>query len=375
MIDFAEIRARLIDNISSIVPELVPGGRRNGKYWIGRNPTRADRHGGSFWVLMSGPATGAWRDEAGVRGVDEGDIVRLVQYCRRLADLSETRKECLKLLGLSDSGGQALSAREIAKRNAERDAARARQEKAEAETRARNARGAFALWLKATTLSPASFRGSVLERYLLGRAIDLSTHLIDVKRPLPGALRLFAVHDYTTADGELIELPCMAALMSGPDGKPRAIHRTWLAPDGSGKAVLPEPRTNKPRKIWPAGWQGSVIRLAKGAGNLTPEEAGRQGRRGPLIVTEGIEDGLACMLAMPDYRVWAAGTLGNIGHVPMLPCISQLTVCADNDWNKPEAVAAFDKAIAMLKGHGVPIRVARSPRGKDMNDLLKGETI
>ena len=50
--------------------------------------------------------------------------------------------------------------------------------------------------------------------------------LLDKGKPLPGALRFFPARDYTTADGEVIEgLPCIAALMSGRDGKARALHR------------------------------------------------------------------------------------------------------------------------------------------------------
>lgn len=375
MIDFAEIRQKLIADIVPLCRELVPGGRINGKYWIGKNPTRTDKHGGSFWVLITGPAAGAWRDEAGVRGVDEGDVVELVRYCKRLPDLKETRQECLKWLGLSDVGGKRISPAEIAERDRQRTAAREAEEKLEAETRAKNAKGAFGLWMKAEPLSPANFAGSLVDRYLKSRAIDLVAGMVAQKRPLPGALRLYPSHDYRTQDGELIALPCMIALMSGPDGKARAVHRTWLQPDGTGKAVLPEPKLNKPRKIWPAGWQGSVVRIAKGAGHHSPEEAAKRGISGPLIVTEGIEDALACALAMPDRRVWAAGTLGNIGHVPVLPCVTSITVCADNDWGKGQAEAALDTAIAALRKHGKPVYVARSPRGKDMNDLLKGEII
>jgi hypothetical protein len=373
VIDLREIRQRLQDDIVALCRELVPGGRVNGNYWIGRNPIRDDKHAGSFWVLIKGPARGAWRDEAGVRGVDDGDVVDLVRYCRRLPDLSETRKECLKWLGLSDTGGQRMNAAELAERDRRRQALREQEEKAEAELRAKNAKSALGLWLHADKLTPESFPGSIVDRYLQSRAIDLVAGMIEPERPLPGALRFYASHDFRTADGELIDLPCMIALMSGADGKGRAIHRTWLAPDGSGKAVLPDPKHNKPRKIWPAGWQGSVIRISKGAGNHTPEEAAKRGISAPLIVTEGIEDGLACALAMPDRRVWAAGTLGNIGHVPNLPCISSFTVCADNDWGKGQAERALDTAIAALRAHGKPVYVARSPRGKDMNDLLKGE--
>lgn len=374
-IDFGEIRKKLIDNIVPLCRELAPGGRISGKYWITKNPVRADKRAGSFWVLISGPATGAWRDEAGIRGVDDGDVVKLVQYCKRLPDLKETRQECLKWLGLADVGGRPISPAEIARRDAERAASIAVQEKAEAVTRAKNAKGAFGMWLKAQELTPTSFPGCLVDIYLKGRAIDLVAGMIVKKRPLPGCIRFFPAHDYHTADGELIELPCIPVLMSGPDGKPRGLHRTWMQPDGSGKAILPEPKVNKPRKIWPAGWQGSVMRIAKGAGNHSPEEAARRGLSAPLIVTEGLEDALACALAMPDRRVWAAGTLGNIGLVPVLPCVSSITVCADNDWGKGQAEAALDTAIAALRKHGKPVYVARSPRGKDMNDLLKGETI
>lgn len=376
MIDFAEIRKRLIDQIEQLCRELVPDGRRNGRYWIGRNPTRADTHAGSFWVLISGPAAGAWRDEAGVRGVDDGDVVRLVQYCKGLPDLKETRRECLKILGLTETGGQGLSPAEIAARDRQRTAERQKAEREEEARRTKNARSAFGLWLNAAELSPATFAGSLVDRYLRSRAIDLVAGLIARDRPLPGALRLFPSHDYLTGDGELIALPCMIALMSGPDGQARGVHRTWLRPDGGGKADLPDPKRNKPRKIWPAGWQGGVVRISKGAGNHSPEQAAKRHLAAPLIVTEGIEDALACALAMPDRRVWAAGTLGNIGHVPIEhACVSTVTVCADNDWGKGQAEAALDRAIAALRAKGKPVYVARSPRGKDMNDLLKGETI
>jgi hypothetical protein len=378
MIDFAEIRDRLQQDVVLLCRELVPEGRISGKYWIGKNPTRADRHGGSFWVMISGPAIGAWRDEAGVRGVDEGDIVKLVQYCRHLPDMKETRQECLKLLGLADAGGRKISAEEIARRNAVRTAAREKADREEAQRRAKNAKGALAWWLKAQPLTPANFPGSIVDTYLRSRSIDLVAGLLEKGRPLPGALRFFPALDYTTADGEVIEgLPCVAALMSGRDGKARGLHRTWLRPDGSGKADLPEPRDNKPRKIWPAGWEGSVIRISKGGTSYTPEEAVRRGLAPlPLIIVEGWEDGVVAALAQPSSRVWAAGTLGNIGNVPIdHPCVSRATVCQDNDWDKPEAIAAFDKGMAALRRHNKPLAVARSRVGKDINDRLKGERI
>lgn len=369
--DFNEIRARLIDRLDSLVRELAPDGSRNGAYWIARNPTRADRRGTSFWVLMKGKAAGAWKDEA---TGDTGDVVKLVQYCRGLSDMSATRRECLRWLGI-DPRGAPLPDAEAEQRRREETARRiAEDRKAEEQRRVDSGHRALGLWLKADALRKEAFVGSRLETYLLSRAIDLASGLLAKQKHLPGALRFFRAHDYHCRDGKILTFPCMAALMSAPDGKPQALHRTWLAADGSGKATLPDPSENKPRKIWGA-YTGAVIRVAKGAGNLSPEEAERAGRRGPLVVTEGVEDALAVMLAMPDHRVWAAGTLGNLRHVPVLPCVASITVCADNDWDKPQAIAALDDAVAALKRAGKPVFVARAPRGKDMNDLLKGSRI
>lgn len=369
---FAEIRDELERRIDSLVRELVPDGRQNGKYWIGRNPTRADRSAGSFWIITRGTGIGVFRDEAGVEGIDSGDIVKLVQYCMRLSDMSATRLWCLRWLGWSDGGAPQLSAEERARIERQRQAKIEREEREGAQALKEKSNGAFGLWLKADKLTPATFPGSLLGRYMTSRALDLSAGFIARKRELPGAIRFFADHDYKTADGELIGLPCMIALMTGADGKAQAVHRTWLKPDGSGKADLPVPKDNKPRKIWPSP-TGAVIRIAKGAGNLTPEEAGRQGRAAPLILTEGIEDALAVAIAMPERRVWAAGTLGNLSHVPMLPCVSQVTICADNDWDNPQAEQALAKAVRTLRATGRRVHVARSWRGKDVNDLMKGE--
>jgi hypothetical protein len=51
--------------------------------------------------------------------------------------------------------------------------------------------------------------------------------------------------------------------------------------------------------------------------------------------------------------------------------VSGYIICADNDWQKPKTVAAFERQVAMLeRQHRRPVAVARSYIGKDMNDLL-----
>lgn len=370
---FDEIKDRLLDDIEKLAAELVPDGVKNGDYWIGRSPLRVDNHAGSFWIRIAGRARGAWKDEASGA---TSDIINLIRQVKRHDTLAETRKWCMRRVGLSDGPADAPpSPEEMKRREAERAAEQQRRAKEEAAALADRSKRAFGSWLKAEKLTPRTFPGSLVDRYLReARGIDLVRGLIARGRPLPGCTRFFPALDYKTDAGELIALPCIANLMTGPAGTGQALHLTWLKPDGSGKAELPDPDDNPARKIWGPP-NGAVMRLAKGAGDLTPEDAGRQGMQGPVAAAEGYEDGLALMLALPDYRVWSAGTLGNLGNMPALPCVDRFVVAADNDWTKPDAMAAFDKAMVKLKSQGVPVKVARAPRGKDMNDLLKGETI
>ncbi len=369
--DFADIKEALQDRIEALARELLPDGHRNGGYWIGRNPLRDDRHAGSFWILLK-RNPGVWKDEA---TGDTGDVINLVQYLGQLPDYRATRDWCVRWLGWKSGPQKPMSdaARRAVERQREKQ--RAEREASEAEELAKQSGRAFSLWLKCVKLTPDTFPGSLLETYLQSRGLDLKRWLIDAGRPLPGAIRFSASEPYVLAEGRgRTHRPCMVTLMTGANGRHQAIHRTWLSPDGSGKAAFPDPERNKARKIWPSP-VGAVIRISKGEGDLTPEEAARQGRAGPLVVTEGIEDALSIAISCPDHRVWAAGTLGNIAHVPVLPCVSRVIVAADNDWHNKQASAALGRAVAALKAHGRPVAIARSTIGKDMNDLLKGEPV
>jgi hypothetical protein len=359
---FEDIRDELNLRIMDLCKDLLPDGHVNGGYWIARNPNRDDRTAGSFWVRIKSPV-GVFKDEA---TGDTGDVIKLVRYLGQLPDYSATRDWCLKWLGWS-RGEAARPTRP------QRPAPAPEDDRAAEMTLAKNRRSALAMWLNAQVITAANLDATI-GPYMAGRGIDLATHFVSRGRELPGAIRFLPAHDYRLAENRgKLSLPCMVALISGPDGKPVGVHRAWLSPDRAAKADLPDAKKNKPRKIWPAGWQGGVIRIAKGAGNLSPEQAIAKGKRAALVVTEGIEDALSVAIACPDHRVWAAGTLGNLGRIPVLECIARVIVCADNDWDKPQAMAELDAAIKTLGAQGVPVGVARSWRGKDVNDLIQGE--
>src|SRR6476619_3373458 len=74
-IDFAAVNQRAIGRLPSLVRTWLPQGRRQGREWVSLNPTRPDKHPGSFSINLT---TGKWADFAtGDRG---GDVISLSAY-------------------------------------------------------------------------------------------------------------------------------------------------------------------------------------------------------------------------------------------------------------------------------------------------------
>jgi hypothetical protein len=141
--------------------------------------------------------------------------------------------------------------------------------------------------------------------------------------------------------------PAMLALVTrGYDGVPRAIHRTFLAFDGAGKAPV------EPSKMMLGPCRGGVVRLAN-PGDL-------------LMVGEGIETCLAAMVAS-GHPAWAALSTSGLRAVDLPDDVRNVIVLADGD-DAGEA-AARDCAFRW-KREGRRVRIARPPRGTDFNDML-----
>jgi hypothetical protein len=348
-ITFDDIKRELQARIRHLVRELAPDGQFAGGYYMPRNPRREDRHAGSFWIRISGTAIGAWREEA---TGEKGDVIDLVTYLKGLADRRATREWCMSWLGWT-RGVDRQKLETARKASVYKQLQDEREEKEAAEKKARQAASVF---FKADKLAA----GDRVHVYLASRGIDLGR----LKR-LPGALRFLASAQHVDLDGVITEWPVMIAGMSNSAGQVVAVHRTYLDTASAGKAPV-EPQ----KKIWPA-FKGCVIRIAKGAGNHSPEEAARRGIKAPLILTEGIEDALAVAISMPDMRIWAAASLANMANIPKLPCISELIVVADND-TKIQAQRGLDRVLHQLRKRQFALRVTKSWTGKDANDLLKG---
>jgi putative DNA primase/helicase len=200
----------------------------------------------------------------------------------------------------------------------------------------RNRRLAWRLWTAAR--DP---RGTLVERYLRSRRLDLP----------PAPVLRFHPRCRNKESGN--ELPAMLARVDGPDGEFIAVHRTWLRPDGSGKAELREPK-------WSLGpTRGGAVRLAPAG----PE----------LAIAEGIENTLTVML-MTGLPGWSALSAPGIRALLLPAAVGTVVIAADNDKSGVGEGAARAAAESWLwEGRQVRLMLP-SEAGSDFNDeLLRGK--
>ena len=180
-------------------------------------------------------------------------------------------------------------------------------------------------------------------------AIDTPADRYLTGRGLPGlaaspALRFRADTPHPTNG----RLPALIALVQAPDGKPVAIHRTYLRRDGSGKANV------EPQKATLGPISGGAIRL---------DEAGPE-----LAIGEGIESAASAgrMFGLP---AWSATSAGNLAKTLILPMdVRTVAIAVDAD---PPGERAAREAAWRWQREGRRVRLARpNLDGQDCNDVL-----
>jgi putative DNA primase/helicase len=141
----------------------------------------------------------------------------------------------------------------------------------------------------------------------------------------------------------------VALVTNGADGTPLAIHRTFLARDGAGKAPI------DPAKMMLGPCRGGVVRLAD-AGEI-------------LMIGEGVETCLAAMQAR-GLPAWAALLTSGVLALELPDEVQDVIVLADGD----EAGKAAARGAALRwKREGRRARIAHPPQGLDFNDMLLGK--
>ena len=197
-------------------------------------------------------------------------------------------------------------------------------------------RSAYArtLWEQA-----ADPQGTAVEVYLRGRGINISS---------PFSLRF---HEALIHKGSGRHLAAMvAAVTRWPGDQVAGIHRTYIKPDGSGKADV------YPNKMSLGPISGGAVRLGSPAHEMA--------------VSEGIEDGMT-VLQETGMVVWAATGASSLRSMvlPDLPMAAEVVVCSHPD---PIGQRAASAATERWISEGRSVRVAVPEDGMDFNDVLRG---
>ena len=279
------------------------GGRRTGSHWMAPCPAHEDRD-----------------PSLSIRNAEDGKVL---VHCHAGCDQSVVIGE-LRSRGLWDSASD----------HCQRPATRhspATTKVPPAQDDGDRSAAALRLWRAAL---PAV--GTPVETYLHSRGINLAA---------PDAVRFHPRLKHPSGG----IWPGMVALVArGHDGEPLAIHRTFLACDGVGKAPV------TPQKMMLGPCRGGAVRLAMPAGKL--------------MAGEGIETCLAAMQAT-GLPAWAALSTSGLRTLRLPAEIDELIVLADGD--DPGEAAALD-AARRWKREGRTVRIARPPNGIDFNDVLLG---
>ena len=315
-LDFAEINRAVLANYPSFLQRWIPGGRFQGCEYLPVNPKRDDRRAGSFKINWR---TGKWSDFAS--GDGGTTPLSLYAYLTGLPYAQAGYRLAEELGGKSyfQTTGAAKPAN-VPKPNK-------REEQ-------KNRDYALKLW-------NASFlaENTVIEKYLHSRGITAA---------IPPDIRLLPGHRHRPS-GRVYPV-MLAAIRRWPSKDLIAVHRTWVLPDGSGKAPL------EPEKMMLGPASGGAVQLS------TPAQK--------MVIAEGLETAMSVMQET-GLPVWAGlSTSGMTGLVlPEFPLGQEIIIAGDND---PAGRKAAIQAAENWAKEGREVRLAFPPLNQDFNDMLKG---
>jgi putative DNA primase/helicase len=139
----------------------------------------------------------------------------------------------------------------------------------------------------------------------------------------------------------------MIARVEHVEHGPVAVHRSFLAIDGSGKATL------DPVRMCHGPVGGAAVRLAP-AGSV-------------LAIAEGIETAISYMQAT-GTPTWAALSARGIRALVLPENTREVVIAADPD---PVGIMAAHAAARRWICEGRRVSIVRPPLGRDFNDLAR----
>lgn len=317
-----DLSQQLSRNAEAVCRHYLSRGRRHGRYWLVGDVRNTP--GRSMFVRLSGPefgpgAAGRWTDAA---SGEHGDLLDLIRENLGLFSMGEVLEEARRFLHLPAPPNGPGRPPDPPSDETPRSAIEA-------------ARRLFR--------AGRPLKDTVAAAYLAGRGLGAA-----VGTP---ALR-FHPRCYHRAGGDGPTLTCPALLAAVTDlgGEITGVHRTWLAPDGSDKAALAEPRRARGHLL------GNGVRFGGPVRHV-------------LVAGEGIETVLSLRLVLPGLPMVAALSANHLAALAFPLKLGRLYVARDGD---AEGVRAVERL--RLRGAAAGIVDVRElvPLGEDFNaDLME----
>ncbi len=185
------------------------------------------------------------------------------------------------------------------------------------------------------------------EAYCASGLIETYFRLRDILLPVPPVIRMLGMHGAYGRHPTGARRPQMIARVEHAEHGPVAVHRTFLAIDGSGKASLDPVRMSH----GPVG--GAAVRLAPASS--------------VLAIAEGIETALSYMQAT-SMPTWAALSARGMRALVLPENVLEVVIAADAD---PVGIMAAQAAARRWISEGRLVSIVRPPLGRDFNDLAR----
>lgn len=314
--DASDLAHRLGREAEAVCRHYLSNGRRQGNYWLVGDARNTPGH--SMFVRLRASAKGVagkWTD--GATG-EHGDLLDVIRECCGLVDFRDVADQARAFLALP----RPESVPALPKQRGAPSAAGSPEA----------ARRLFAM------AQPIS--GTLVETYLRQRGITALRGT--------GSLRYHPRCYYRPDENAPTETwPAMIAAVTDLDGRLTGVHRTWLAPDGSGKAPIDTPR--------------------RAMGDLLGH-ASRFGVPGDVMAAgEGIETILSLRCVLPEMAMAAALSAAHLAGILFPEPLRRLYIVRDND---PAGDGARDSLINRAGEAGIEA-IVLSPTFGDFNEDLR----
>ncbi|MFG1346522.1 DUF7146 domain-containing protein [Ancylobacter sp. VNQ12] len=315
--DASQLAQRLGRQAEAVCRHYLSAGYREGRYWLVGDVRNTP--GRSMFVRLKGAdsgrgAAGKWTDAA---TGEHGDLLDVIRESCGLIDFKDVAEEARTFLSLP---------------HPEPDPDHQRRPASAPAGSPEAARRLFAMSRPVT--------GTVVESYLRKRGI---TALHGT-----GSLRFHPRCYYRPDEHSPTETwPAMIASVTDLDGRITGVHRTWLSPEGNGKAPIDTPR--------------------RAMGDLLGH-AVRFGTAHDVIAAgEGIETILSLRMALPGLPMAAALSAAHLAAILFRAPLRRLYIARDDD---PAGDGARDSLVERTQTAGIEA-IVLSPTLGDFNEDLR----